>query len=59
MDRKEAHTRQVLEHSQKVADQTQRATAEFEASCRAFWDFLRRHDTQQRSRLKSKVPHDR
>jgi len=41
-EEREAHTRRMLEHGQKVQDKFRRDNAEFEESCRKFWEFMQR-----------------
>jgi len=40
-DEREQHMRRMLEHGEKVQEKFRRDNAEFEESCRKFWDFMR------------------
>lgn len=48
-EEREAHMRRMIAHGEKVAERFKRDNAEFEASCRVFWDFLRRYEVERRT----------
>ncbi len=50
-EEREQHMRRMLEHGKKVQEQFQRDNAEFDASCKRFWDFMQTAYVRDRFRL--------